>query len=66
MASQATQAKLKKKMAFEQDLKGAIAALRRPNPRLAVKDFVDSADKRAAVAGSRSRSEYSPPLLATL
>ena len=58
-ASKATEAKLQRKRAFEQDLKGAIAALRRPNPRLAVKDFVDSADRRASVTGSRSRSSLS-------
>lgn len=54
--SQATEAKLRKKANVEQELKGAIAALKRPNPRLAVKELVESAEKRAAGSGSNARS----------
>ena len=54
--SQATEAKLQRKAAVEQELKGAIAALKRPNPRLAVKELVESAEERIAGALSKSRS----------
>ena len=53
-ASQAAEAKLKKKASLEQELQGAIAALKKPNPRLAVKELVEAAEKRAA--GSHARS----------
>lgn len=53
--SQATEAKLQRKAAIEQELQGAIAALKKPNPRMAVKELVESADRRAASA-SKSRS----------
>ena len=52
--SQATEAKLKQKARVEQELQGAIAALKRPNPRMAVKDLVEDAEKRAAASNSRS------------
>jgi DNA replication regulator SLD3 len=53
--SQAAEARLKKKASVEQELKGAIAALKKPNPRMAVKEFVEAAEKR--VAGSHRRSK---------
>ncbi len=53
-ASQATEAKLKRKAKVDQELQGAIAALERPNPRMAVKELVEDAERR--IAGSRSRS----------
>ena len=56
VVSQATEAKLKKKLNAEQELKGAIAALRKPNPRMAVKDLIESAERRLAGTGSQSRS----------
>ena len=55
--SQATEAKLKKKASVEHELKGAIAALKRPNPRLAVKELVESAERRAAGLGLNARSK---------
>ena len=55
--SQATEAKLKKKMSAETELKGAIAALRKPNPRMAVKDLIESAERRLARTESQSRSK---------
>ena len=54
--SQATEAKLRKKASLEQELKGAIAALKKPNPRLAVKELVESAERRAAGSASHARS----------
>ncbi len=57
-ASQATEAKLKKKAKIDYELQSAIAALKKPNPRMAVKELVEDAEKR--VAGSRSRSNAFP------
>ena len=57
-ASQATEAKLKKKAKIDYELQSAIAALKKPNPRMAVKELVEDAEKR--VAGSRSRSNTFP------
>lgn len=51
--SQAAEAKLKKKARVEEELRGAIAALKRPNPRMAVKDLVEYAERRAATSHSR-------------
>ncbi|MCJ1461553.1 hypothetical protein MMC07_000150 [Pseudocyphellaria aurata] len=51
--SQAMEAKLKKKDSVEQELKGAIAALKKPNPRMAVKELVDAADRRAGLPNWR-------------
>ena len=59
VASQATETKLQRKAAFEQELKGAIAALKKPNPRLAVKELVESAEQRVAGAITKSRSLFS-------
>lgn len=53
-ASQATEAKLRRKAKVDQELQGAIAALKRPNPRMAVKDLVEDAERR--IARSRPRS----------
>ena len=54
-ASHAAEAKLKKKVRVEQELQGAIAALKRPNPRMAVKELVEDAEKRAAKSYPRSK-----------
>ena len=59
-ASQAAKAKLQRKVAIEQELKGAIATLKKPNPRLAVKELVDSAEERTARTLSKSRSKSNP------
>ncbi|KAL9037963.1 MAG: hypothetical protein Q9214_005474 [Letrouitia sp. 1 TL-2023] len=50
--SQAAQARMKKKADVEQELRGAIAALKKPNPRMAVKELVEAADNR--MAGSQA------------
>ena len=55
--SQSTEAKLKKKAAVERELQGAIAALKKPNPRMAVKELVEAAEKRAAGSNSRSKQQ---------
>ena len=60
-ASQTTEAKFKKKAKIDHELQSAIAALKKPNPRMAVKELVEDAEKR--VAGSRSRSNLFPPSL---
>lgn len=52
----AKEAKLKKKALIEQELQGAIAALKKPNPRMAVKELVEAADRRAAGSNLRSKS----------
>lgn len=51
--SKATEAKSKKKARVEQELRGAIAALKKPNPRMAVKELVEDAERRAATSHSR-------------
>lgn len=58
--SQAKEAKLKKKASVEQELKGAIAALKKPNPRVAVKELVEAAERRAGVSGLRSKFSSTP------
>jgi len=58
--SQAIEAKLKKKASVEQELRGAIATIKKPNPRMAVKELVDTAERR--VAGSHSRSNCPFPM----
>lgn len=52
--SQANEAKLKKNALVQQELQGAIAALKRPNPRMAVKELVEAAEKRATGSNIRS------------
>lgn len=54
--TQATEARLKKTAKVEQELQGAIAALKKPNPRMAVKELVEDAERRAAASHSRSMS----------
>ena len=56
--SQSAEAKAKTKAHIEDELRGAIAALKKPNPRMAVKEFVDAADQR--VDQSRSRKARHP------
>ena len=53
----ANSVKLKKKALVDRELQGAIAALKKPNPRMAVKEFVEAAEQRAV--GSNSRSMFS-------
>lgn len=54
--SQALEAKLKKKVVIEKELQSAIAALKRPNPRMAVKELVEDAEKRTARSGLQSKN----------
>lgn len=54
--TKATEARLKKTAKVEQELQGAIAALKKPNPRMAVKELVEDAERRAAASHSRSIS----------
>ncbi|KAL8865304.1 MAG: hypothetical protein Q9174_006959 [Haloplaca sp. 1 TL-2023] len=57
--SQATEAKIRKRANVEQELKGAIAALKKPNPRMAVKEYVEAGERRAGVTkslGSRKQA----------
>lgn len=56
-ASRATEAKFKRKAKVEQELQSAIATLKKPNPRMAVKELVEDAEQR--VAGSHPRSRLS-------
>ena len=44
------EAKIKKKANVEKELKDAIATLKKPNSRLAVKDIVEAAEKRVAAS----------------
>lgn len=53
--TQAHEAKLKKKAKIDKELQGAIAALKKPNPRMAVKEFVEAAERRSAASNLRSR-----------
>ena len=53
--TQAAETKLKKKAKIEQELQGAIAALKKPNPRMAVKELVEAAERRAIGSSSRSK-----------
>ena len=52
--AQAAAAKTKQKAEVEKELQGAIAALKKPNPRMAVKELVEAAERR--VAGSKAKS----------
>ena len=54
-ASQASEAKLLKKASIEKELQGAITALKKPNPRMAVKELVEAAEKRNAAPHLRSQ-----------
>ncbi|KAF2842554.1 hypothetical protein M501DRAFT_927613 [Patellaria atrata CBS 101060] len=53
--SAATEAKLKRKAAIEEELKHAISTLKKPNRDMAVKELADSADQRNQAASHRSR-----------
>ena len=52
--AQATESKQKKKAAIEQELQGAIAAIKRPNPKMAGVEFAETVEKRQADSQSRS------------
>ena len=52
--SQAAEARLKKKAQVEQELQDAIATLKKPNPRMAVKEIVEGAERRSTASHSRS------------
>lgn len=54
--SQSNESKLKRKAQMEKELRGAIAALKRPNPRMAVKELLEDAEKRTAGSSVRSKS----------
>ncbi|KAL8771184.1 MAG: hypothetical protein Q9209_003355 [Squamulea sp. 1 TL-2023] len=56
--SHAKEAKMKKQAEVEQELQGAIAALKKPNPRMAVKELIESAERRAT--GVKSRKSQNP------
>ena len=58
ITSQLMEAKVKKKTQIEHELQGAIAALKKPNARMAVKEYVEAAEKR--VGDSRSRKPLNP------
>lgn len=57
--STATEAKLRRKASVEEELRGAIATLKKPNRTLAVKELVESFDQRVPGAGASSRSKLS-------
>ena len=57
-ASQATEDKIKKKASIDKELQSAIAALKKPNPRMAVQELVDAAEQRAT--NSRLRKAKNP------
>ena len=57
-ASQATEARHKKKVAIQQELQGAIAAIKRPNPKLAGVEFVESVERRQANRHPSSTLKY--------
>ena len=58
-AAATTEAKLKRKAAVEQELKGAIAAMKRPNARMAVKELVEASERRkeGTEKGRKRKSE---------
>ena len=53
-AARANETKRKNKAKAEHELQNAITALRKPNARMVMKEFVEDAEKR--VAGSRMKS----------
>ena len=57
IVTHAAEAKLKKKAKIEQELQGAIAALKKPNPRMAAKELVEAAERRAISSNSRSKDD---------
>ena len=60
-AAAATEAKIKKKTAVEQELKGAIAALKKPNARMAVKELVEASERRKDTFG-KGRARKGEPM----
>lgn len=54
-ATQAHEVKLKRKANVEKELQSAITALKKPNPRMAVKEFVEAAERRAATMKLQSK-----------
>jgi DNA replication regulator SLD3 len=54
--------KAKKKALLDAELKEAISALKKPNRALAVKEFVDAADKRASTGAAQLKSKFAPEL----
>ena len=68
--SQLTEAKLKKKARIEHELQGAIAVLKKPNARMAVKELVEAADHRTTDPHLRKalhprRNPFAPQIRAT-
>lgn len=61
-ASQTTESKQKKKrmttMNLEKELQGAIAAIKRPDPKVAAREFVETVEKRQAGSHLQSRSDH--------
>jgi len=55
--SHATEVRLKKKAIIEEELRGAIATLKKPNRGLAIKEFIESVEQRVSSVGTSSRSE---------
>ena len=60
--SNATEAKLRRKASVEEELRGAIATLKKPNRTLAVKELIESFEQRVPGTGTSSRSKLSIPL----
>ena len=54
-ASQLSEGKLKKKESVEAELQGAIAALKRPNARAAVKEYVEASELRQTISHAKSK-----------
>ena len=51
-------AKSKKNSQIENELKGAITALKKPNRGLAIKDYVESCERRTFNGGINANSEF--------
>ena len=58
--SNATEAKLKRKAVLEEELRGAIVMLKKPNRSLAVKELNESFEQRVPGIGTSSRSKLLP------
>lgn len=54
VTSQASESKHRKKMHLERELQGAIAAIKRPDPRAAGREFVETVENRQASSHPRS------------
>ena len=59
-AAAVTEAKLKRKAAVEQELKGAIAAMKKPNARMAVKELVEASERRKDGLEKRGKRKGEP------